>query len=86
MSGMLPMPSMPMPAMPGAPVARRRMTPPERAALKLGQALIAWSNRPVRNVKPPREYNAHEYRERAAARAAREEQWARAMYFRHPWR
>jgi hypothetical protein len=62
------------------------MTLPERAALKVGKALIAWSGRPRRRVRPPREYNPHEYRERAAARAAREEHWARAMYHRHPWR
>jgi len=82
----MPMP-MPMPAMPAVP---RRMTLPERVALRVGQALIAWSSRPARHpgrrARVPREYNPHEYRERAAARAAREEQWARSAHYRHPWR
>lgn len=64
----------------------RRVTLPDRVALHLGLALITWSRRPRRAPSPEREYNPHELRERASARAKREEQWARAMYVSRPWR
>ena len=105
MSGSMPMAGMPMSAMPGMPampgvpgtpgmpVSPRRMTLPERLALNVGQALVAWSSRPARRparrpgrrAAVPRDYNPHEYRERAAARAAREEHWARSAHYHHPW-
>ena len=63
----------------------RRVSLPDRVALRLGLALIMWSRRARRAPREPREYNPYEYRERAAARAAREERWARGMHSSLPW-
>ena len=57
----------------------------DRVALHVGIALITWSRRPATAPRPAREYNPSEYRERAAARAARESRWQHAMYSTLPW-
>ena len=63
----------------------RRVTLPDRIALRLGLALITWSRRP-RTEPLVREYNPHAHREREQYLRQREEQWRLAMSVSRSWR